>query len=101
MSSVKMSFKPGYKDFKLEVDGAEVTSVTGAALVIHYGDTPRLTIDVEVWDSLELDAEGVVIELGSLRMAVDDIHLVSALALMMKDFKKRGLDPKLLEEPQA
>lgn len=103
MNNLKLSFKDGptYSNFKLEVDGSEVTGLTGAALVIRHGESPRLTLDVEIWDSVEIDVAGVVIELGDLRVAVDDIHLVSTLGAMLRDFKKRGLDPKLLEELQA
>jgi hypothetical protein len=101
MSSVKMAFKEGYRDFKLEIDGAEVSAVTAASLVVRHNAAPELTVDVEVWNNVEIDAEGVVIKLGSLRIVMDDVHLVSALGLMLAEFKERGLDPKLLEELQA
>jgi hypothetical protein len=59
-----------------------------------------LTVGVEIWEGLEIDIDGVAVQLGNIRLLLDDLHLVTALSTMLDDFKRRGLDPKLLEGGQ-
>jgi hypothetical protein len=98
MKSMKMSFKDGYRDFRMELDGAEVENVTGATFKVRRDMVPELTLDVQIWDNLEIDAEGLSVKLGSLRLFMDDLHLTTALALMLGEYKNRGLSPELLKE---